>query len=124
MFGSYNGRRIELFSKFQQFVALARSFELFSTIFLDGSFVTDKAAPGDIDVVLVIPRAHVAQLIAHPNARQIMNTHRIKQTFEVHLFIQPPPSGMVEFFQSLRPDEAIRRNVAPDQRRGILEVTL
>lgn len=62
--------------------------------------------------------------MGHPSVAQIADGDRVKQTYEVHVFIQPPPHGMVDFFQSLRPEEAIRRSVPPDTRRGILEVAL
>lgn len=124
VFGRDTPRRVELFAKLTTFVELARSFQLFASCIVDGSFVTDKAAPGDIDVVLVIPRRRIKQLLVHPRFTQISDGRRIQRTYEVHLFIQPPPSGMADFFQSLRPDEALRRNVRIDQRRGILEVAL
>ncbi|HEY4239173.1 MAG TPA: hypothetical protein VGM88_05130 [Kofleriaceae bacterium] len=123
-FGCQNDRRVELWGKLEAFLDFAQTFNLFDATYLDGSFVTDKAAPGDVDVVLVIQKANAVRLVTHANARQIMDTFAVKKTYEVHLFIQQPPCSMADFFQSLRADEAIRRNVAPDQRRGILEVAL
>ena len=117
-------RRAELIAKLGEFLVLVRSFDVFTMIFVDGSFVTDKADPGDIDVVLVLPRANIPRLLQHPSAAQIVDSSRIKQIYEVDLFIQPSPHGMVDFFQLLRPDEAIRRGVPPDMSRGILEVAL
>jgi hypothetical protein len=49
--GSSSDRRIELFAKLSRFVDLARVFSIFKAIYLDGSFVSDKADPGDIDAV-------------------------------------------------------------------------
>jgi hypothetical protein len=74
--------------------------------------------------VLVLPRAEILRFLRDPSLAQLADTERIKQTYEVHLFVQPPPHGMVEFFQSLRPEEAIGRSVPPDTRRGILELAL
>ncbi|MEO7730958.1 MAG: hypothetical protein ABIY55_08315 [Kofleriaceae bacterium] len=65
-FGSQNARRVELFGKLTSFSTLARSFQLFSTMIVDGSFVTDKPDPGDIDVVLVAARGSFSSCRATP----------------------------------------------------------
>jgi hypothetical protein len=123
-FGQHTARRTQLFAKLDEFLKLVRSFRLFTSLFVDGSFVTDKAEPGDIDAVLVLPRAELPRLLQHARLAKIVDSVHIKRTFEVDLFVQPSSQGMVDFFQSLRPDEAIRRGVPPTVRRGILEVAL
>lgn len=123
-FGHENDRRTELFGKLEQFVGLAKQFALFTAFFVDGSFVTDKPSPGDIDGVLELPRADFARLLVHPKALQLLDRAAVKKTYEVHLFIEPPPSPMGAFFQRMRPEEAIVRGVQPDACRGILRVSL
>lgn len=124
-FGSDTARRRQLFAKLRSFLDFVRTFGVFSTVIVDGSFVTDKPDPGDIDVVLVLPnQAAGATLLGKPNVLQLVDQHAVKKTYDVHLFIQPPPLSMAEFFQTLRPEEAIRLGVPPDHRRGILRVDL
>jgi hypothetical protein len=104
-FGTGTRRRAELFQKLDQFVVLARSFGLFKSLFIDGSFVTDKEAPGDIDAVLELPEPDLAKPMSHPNALAVIDPTAVKPTFEVHLFFQPPPpvaprADMAQFFSA------------------------
>jgi hypothetical protein len=123
-FGSQNARRIDLFDKLRALVAFANGFGLFTALYVDGSFTTDKAVPGDIDAVLEIPRNALLGLLLLPNALTILDSVEIKATYEIDLFINYPPPGMVSFFQSLRPAEALARQLPPDHTRGILKVDL
>jgi hypothetical protein len=123
-FGSQNARRTELFDKLQRLVAFAQGFGMFTAIYVDGSFTTDKAAPGDVDAVLEIPRPKLAGLLLLPNGMEILNTAAIKATYEVDLYINHPPALMAGFFQTLRPAEALARRLPPTHTRGILKVDL
>lgn len=120
-FGRGNDRRRELFEKLDRFLALARTFEIFRNVFLDGSFVTDKAAPGDVDAVLEMDKADLPRLLAHPNRLAILDARKVRSEYEIHLFLD---TRMVTFFQRLRPEEAIVRNLDPTAERGILKVAL
>jgi hypothetical protein len=125
VFGSRNDRRVELFQKFTQFLNVARSFGLFQAVIADGSFVTDKDVPGDIDAVLLLPRADLPKLTGHPNRLQILDQHAVKAQYEIHLFLDPLPAGpWTSFFQHLKPADALARKLPPTTRRGVLKVTL
>jgi hypothetical protein len=128
-FGSSNPRRAALFQKLEQFIAVAETFALFKAVFIDGSFVTDKDAPGDIDAVLELPRTDLAKVLAHPKRLALLDSAAVKATYEVHLFMQPTPPvppqlDMAAFFQRLKPEEAIVRKLPLDSKRGILRVAL
>jgi hypothetical protein len=47
-------RRISLFAKFNQLMAMARSSGIVDRLVLGGSFVTSKPEPNDIDIVIVL----------------------------------------------------------------------
>jgi len=47
-----DGRRIEIWTKFNEFESRARASELFSKLFLFGSFFSTKLDPSDIDIAL------------------------------------------------------------------------
>lgn len=128
-FGASNPRREDLFGKLDQFVHTSKRFALFTALYVDGSFVTDKALPGDIDAVLELPRAALPRLLAHPDRLTLLDTAAVKATYEVHLFFQPeappdPNPNMANFFQHLRPEEALVRRLPADTMRGILRVAL
>jgi len=103
------------------FVALAKTYNVFHAMHIDGSFVTDKDDPGDIDAVLELTKPEAARLFAHPNAAAIIDAAAVKYRYEIHLFFAPQ---MTQFFQRLKPAEAIARSLAPDHWRGILKVDL
>ena len=123
-FGLQTPRRVDLFEKLGRFVGVAQGFALFAALYVDGSFVTDKPDPRDIDAVLEMPRNNLAGLLAHPNRLAILDGAAVKAAYEVHLFIQPPPLPMVDFFQAIRPAEALARRVPANHMRGILKVDL
>ncbi len=124
-FGRRTPRRAELFVKFTAFLDVARGFGVFQAIIADGSFVTDKDAPGDIDAVLLLPRADLAKLVAHPDRQQILDQQAVKSKYEIHLFLDPLPTGRwTSFFQHLKPDDALARIVPPATRRGVLRIAL
>ena len=56
-FGSFqvSDQRPKLFQKFVAFVAEAQAARFAHCLLIDGSFVTAKADPNDIDLVLVLP---------------------------------------------------------------------
>jgi predicted nucleotidyltransferase len=47
-------RRLRLFAKLKQFMALCRASEIVVKVFLGGSFVSAKSDPNDIDIILVL----------------------------------------------------------------------
>lgn len=48
-------RRIELFAKFLAWREELRATGISATVWLDGSFMTEKAGPADIDLVIFLP---------------------------------------------------------------------
>jgi hypothetical protein len=59
-FGSFqtSDQRAKLFQKLVAFVVEAQMARFARCLLIDGSFVTAKANPNDIDLVLVLPLAH------------------------------------------------------------------
>src|SRR5579864_7756641 len=51
---SSSDRRPQLFGKLQDYLNDARISGLFSAIIIDGSFITSKPEPGDIDLIAVL----------------------------------------------------------------------
>lgn len=122
-FGSANNTRVKLYTNLCALLQLARSFRLFTSIVIDGSFVTDKPAPSDIDAVLILPAPELKRLTGHPDYFRLENT-QVKERFTVDLFIDPDLDGMARFFQQLKTEDALLRGVSPRHRRGVVEVAL
>src|SRR5882672_11588519 len=51
-------RRVQLFGRLEQLIASLRSSKLFVALIVDGSFVTAKPQPEDIDLIIVLHRNH------------------------------------------------------------------
>ena len=107
-----NVRRNELLSNFNVLLEVIRRVGA-SRLFLDGSFVTDKEIPGDIDAILVIPDDLNT---ASPEAGVL---YEADIRFSVDLFIVRERNTnwllrWLEFFGHDRNDEP----------KGLVEVTL
>jgi len=100
----------------------------FDLVYVDGSFITDKELPRDIDIVLQL--ADVSTLFrvlgTHPN---LYDQAYIKSAFLVDLwfsFVQMPQGtpDLREFFQYVRPEDALARGAAVGSKKGILRISL
>lgn len=90
---------------------------------LDGSFVTDKPLPKDIDLVVDVTGCSQADQLnwfaAHAAHHAVA-----KQQFSVDFypFVIGLGNDFSAFFQYVRVDEALRRGIPPTVRKGILRV--
>ena len=128
-FGSLNTTRMELYRKLEEFVELSKTFGVFRRVYIDGSFVTDKPTPGDIDSVLEMNTADLLKFSAHPNRLALLDGFAVKAKYGVHLFMQretqlDSAGDMTLYFQQIKAADAIHRKVDPSTRRGILVVSL
>ena len=59
-FGAFRGgeQRPRLMVSLMEFVAEARAAGIVRALLVDGSFVTAKPAPNDIDLVVIVPETH------------------------------------------------------------------
>ena len=105
------------------FLELARSFQVFTSIVIDGSFVTNEPDPSDVDVVLILPGPQLQRLMEHSDYLKLENA-AVRERFAIDLFIDPDMDGMATFFQRLKIEDALQRGVPPRQLRGIVQVAL
>ena len=122
-FGRETDKRIRLHENLCAFLELARSFEMFTSIVIDGSFVTNEPDPGDIDVVLILPGQQLKRLMKHADYLKLENT-TVRELFDIDLFIDPDLEGMATFFQRLKIEDALQRGVPPRHLRGVVQVAL
>ena len=110
-FGSNDTRR-SLLRHLNNFVELIRSVDA-KRLIVDGSFVTAKENPADIDVILVLPDTFDTTT----REARILLESRIR--FNIHLF--PVREGDNEFFQHWIGFFGHDRDGAP---KGLVEVSL
>lgn len=123
VFGRETDTRIRLYENLCAFLELARSFQMFTSIVIDGSFVTNEPDPSDVDVVLILPGLQLKRLMKHSDYLKLENT-TVRELFAIDLFIDPDLEGMATFFQRLKIEDALQRGVTPRHLRGVVQVAL
>ncbi len=116
-FGKGTSRRKDLFIRLRLFVELARHCGALR-ILVDGSFVTSKPEPGDVDVVIWLG-AKYFELLEHNDGEAILLEEMFDGGEPQEIFMvdtEPKWNGWVEFFSQIR----ARFN----KRKGLVEVRL
>jgi hypothetical protein len=120
---SYNERRSEIWTGLQNFLQWAQALPASSAILIDGSYVTDKVLPSDVDVIVDTTQctAHGQNLWVQAWADQC---EFAKATFSVDFYpiVVGVGNDFAAFFQYVRVEEALRRGIPPAVRKGILKV--
>lgn len=119
-----NDARKEIWDAFEGFLNWVTTMPGPVSLLVDGSFVTDKAAPSDIDVVVDITDcSHQDQNTwlgaFHRDHEQIKGQFRT----DFYPFIVGQRSDFTAFFQYIRVEEALMRGAPDDTRKGILRLT-
>ena len=84
-FGTSSEKRILLFNKFRKFLELLSPFKKnIKHIILDGSFVTSKESPGDIDCIMIIENnfRFTPEIV-----EELSNSKRLYKLYNTHLFM-------------------------------------
>ena len=121
-FGSFHSsdRRPSLFTRLEQFVAEAQSSGIVRSLVVDGSFVTAKPAPNDIDLILVVGPKHDFTADLTPAAYNVLSKQRVRWRYAFDILVARDGSieyrRWTEFFQQVRLD--------PGRKKGILKLSL
>jgi hypothetical protein len=120
-----NNRRIEIWAGLQNFIKWASKFPRPDCILIDGSFVTDKLLPSDVDIVVDITNCDTVDQKKWMDA-WAANADNIKAEdgVDFYPFVIGNGNDFSVFFQYVRVDEALRRGIPPTVRKGILRVQL
>ena len=116
-----NFKRWELLLAFINWI---HPLHFFKSIYIGGSFITDKEDPNDIDIVLEIPSPD-PKLLQSFNEK-VFDHNYIKNQFklDVYLWWSDAPGDMRLFFQYIKPDECMRHGLNLDTKKGILKVII
>ena len=121
-FGVFQGsdHRSRLFLRLEDlFQAMQRS-GLFEALLVDGSFVTAKAAPNDIDLLAVLRPGHNFERDLPVSEYALVSRGLLRRRFGFDVVIAERDSSLyktyVEFFSRVRDD--------PGMRKGLLRLSL
>lgn len=119
-----NDHRNALLSKLCQFIDMMDAQHgLKAPIYVDGSFVTGKTNPSDIDVVLDLTECNKDEI---GEAMIVFAQERceIKQRLSIDFYPYFPNVGndLRSFFQYIRLEEMQQKQLPPDSRKGILRI--
>jgi hypothetical protein len=121
-FGSFQGsdRRPRLWATLESFVAEVRMASVGVFLYINGSFVTAKPAPEDIDLILVVPAAHDFSRDLAPAEYNLLSARRVRQRFRLDLLVAREGSDQhqryLKLFQQVR--------LEADEIKGILRIKL
>ena len=121
-FGSFQSSdwRARLWAKFTEFLREAKACGLIEAVLLDGSFVTAKPDPNDIDLILIVPGNHDFSADFQPSEYNVLSKRQVSRRFGFDLLVARAESEeyrrYVEFFQQVR--------LEPGRKKGILRITL
>jgi len=82
-FGSFEqtDRRPLLFAKLEAFILAARGSGFERALVVNGSFVTSKPSPNDIDLIIVVAAEHDLRADLSPSAYNVVSKKRVQKRF-------------------------------------------
>jgi len=102
----HSDRRPQLFAKLQLFVGEARAAGLVRRILVDGSFVTSKPEPNDIDLILIVDSHHDFAADLLPTQYNVVSKRCVYRRFGFDLLVARENSleyiRWADFFQQIR----------------------
>jgi hypothetical protein len=121
-FGAFRGsdRRPQLVAKFKEFVREAEVSGLLEAVLVDGSFVTAKADPNDMDLVLVVAARHDFAAELSPAQYNLLAQRRVRKRFGFDIVVAR--NGSENLQQAIAFFLQVRQQ--PGLNKGILRITL
>lgn len=111
-------QRSVLFDKLGQYLQELRSTGTVVGLVVDGSFITNKLEPNDIDLVLILPADHDFAADLRPFEYNVLSRRRVFKRYGFDVLVarenSPELVEYVAFFQQIRGET--------DRRKGILKV--
>jgi hypothetical protein len=122
----HNNQRELVWRGFGQYLELIRSVPGLNVVYVDGGFVTDKVHPKDLDVIIEYrdgkTRFRLKETYWFLRLRdRVWNRHLVDI---LDCLLNEPSPNMKDFFQLLRPEEAVQRGLPAGSQKGILRISL
>jgi len=95
-FGTFKttDRRPKLFEKLEALVHEAWATGLLGEIIIDGSFVTAKPDPNDIDLILVLKQGHDFSAELRPFEYNVLSRRQVRKLYGFDVLLAPPGTGV------------------------------
>lgn len=121
-FGGFqdSDRRPRLWVEFSAFYREAKASGIIELLLLDGSFVTAKAVPNDIDVVVVVFATHDFSADLPPRQYNILAQRQVRRRFGLDIVVVK--NGTDNLAQAVAFFTQVRQQ--PDVRKGLLRLRL
>jgi len=113
--------RKELMDKLDKYIQKLKQAGISGWIIVDGSFITSKTRPNDIDIILVRKRDDFLLKPVTEEENEILDEDRVKNEYKIHLI--PTIEGdrattaMTSFFSRVR-------DKGPDVKKGLVRLTI
>lgn len=117
LFGKFRStdRRPTLFSKLQVFLEAAKETGFVRFVIVDGSFVTSKPDPGDIDLIVVTDPDVFEKSDYAPYEYDMLSSRRLRRRFDFDVFVVPMGNSAydeyVDLFSQVKEDIQVRKGV-------------
>ncbi len=99
-------KRVRLTTQLVEYFDSLRQTGLVSWVAIDGSYVTSKPDPGDIDLIVVLKASHDFSSELRPDFYNALSKKRVRSKYAFDVFVLPEDSpalsGQLEFFQKTR----------------------
>ena len=121
-FGAYqtSGRRSQLCAKLTEFIRDAKAGAFMEAVLIDGSFVTSKPDPNDIDIVLVVAANYDFSKNLSPALYNLLAQHRVRRRFGFDIVVVQ--NGSENFKQAVAFFQQVKQR--PGIKKGILRIKL
>lgn len=117
-FGTFQSsdQRPRLFKKLDQFLDLARAAGIVRFVIVDGSFISAKPIPGDIDIIVVVEPKAMEAKSWRPDQYNVISSRRIRGTYSFDAIVVPEGSqayqNILEYFSRIKDNGDTRKGVA------------
>lgn len=121
-FGKFeiNDRRLRLCEKLKGYLDAVRSTHLVLAVIVNGSFVSAKKTPSDIDLILIFPAGHDLTSELPPFEHSVLSPKAVKRRVKFDILVAIEDSqGLSEYTTYFQ-----KRKDKPGESKGVLRVLL
>jgi hypothetical protein len=116
----HSDRRPSLWRIFKQFADEIAKVGVVTSVLIDGSFVTAKADPNDIDLILVLPPTHDFDRDLSPAEYNVLSARAVKRRHKLDILVASSDSD--QYRRYLRLFQQVR--LEPERLKGMLRIKL